>query len=400
MSLRTPAILPASVPATIAPAELPSAVKQVSVVLPCLNEERTIGACITKALSTLETLGFDGEVLVCDNGSTDGSAAAAAAAGARVVSEVRRGYGIALRHGIEAAQGEYVLMADSDDTYDLSQIGDFIRPLQAGADFVMGNRFGGRIHAGAMPVLNHYLGNPVLTLLLKVLFGSPFSDAQCGMRAFRRDAYHAMQLRTVGMEFASEMVISALRLGLRTAQVPIDYYPRHTYSKLRPWRDGLRHVRFIAAFCPLRLFQVPALLAGLAGLVLLFLPPATATNGDFAGHQVLGWLMLISAFQLALAGVVSKTYALLRGFEHSHRELEWFYEHFALDRGVLAGLVIGVGSIVLLTNHWPGTLESSFKLLGSALFAMASEAVFSSFTLSLLGVRIANDEPPDAAADA
>ncbi len=399
MSLRVPVITTPTTPAGAAPVEHHGAFKQVSVVLPCLNEEQTIGTCVTKALSTLETLGLNGEVLVCDNGSTDGSATVAAGAGARVVSEARQGYGIALRHGIDAAHGEFVVMADSDDTYDLSQIGAFIRPLQTGADFVMGNRFGGHIHAGAMPVLNHYLGNPVLTLLLQVVFGSPFSDAQCGMRAFRRDVYHAMQLRTVGMEFASEMVIQALRLGLRTAQVPIDYYPRRTDSKLRPWRDGLRHVRFIAAFCPLRLFQIPALLAGLAGLMLLFLPPATATGSEFAGHQVLGWLMLISAFQLALTGVVAKTYALLRGFEHSHKELEWFYEHFALDRGVLAGLLVGVGSIVLLTNHWPGTLESSLRLLGSALFAMASEAIFSSFTLSLLGVRIASDEPPDAAAD-
>ena len=218
---------------------------EVSVVMPCLNEQATIGACIEKAHRTLKNLCISGEIVVADNGSTDNSVAIAQSLGAQVVHQPCRGYGAAYQTGIAAAQGKSIVIGDSDDTYDFSELNRFILPLRQGYDLVMGSRFKGEIRPGAMPWLHRYVGNPFLTGMLNLLFKAGVSDAHCGMRAFTREAYEQMKLKTPGMEFASEMVIKAVQAGLRIAEVPITYYPRKGESKLHSFRDGWRHLRFM-----------------------------------------------------------------------------------------------------------------------------------------------------------
>jgi len=218
---------------------------EISIVMPCLNEAETVGACIMKAKQALKKMDENGEIIVADNGSTDGSDLIAESLGAKVVRQPVKGYGSACRAGIEAAQGKYIVCADSDDTYDLSEIPSFIKPLNNGFDLVMGTRLKGKIVKGAMPWLHRYIGNPLLTGILNILFKAGVSDAHCGMRAVTSDAYEKMRLSTTGMEFASEMVIKAAKLKLKLAEVPITYYPRKGNSKLHPFRDGWRHLKFM-----------------------------------------------------------------------------------------------------------------------------------------------------------
>ena len=217
----------------------------VSVVMPCLNEAQTVGVCVQKARRAIKQLGISGEVVVADNGSTDGSPSIAEREGARVVHQPIRGYGAAYQAGINAAQGKFILIGDSDDTYDFGEIYRFLQPLREGYDLVMGSRLKGEIHPGAMPWLHRYIGVPVLTGILNLLFKSGVSDAHCGMRAFTRDAYEKLGLQTTGMEFASEMVIKAAKAGLQMTEVPITYFPRQGKSKLHSFRDGWRHLRFM-----------------------------------------------------------------------------------------------------------------------------------------------------------
>ena len=218
----------------------------VSVVMPCLNEEKTLGTCIEKAQRTLNTLGFKSEVVIADNGSTDSSIDIAEQLGARVVHQNIRGYGAAYLAGFAAAQGHYIIMGDSDDTYDFTDLERFITPLQNdGYDFVIGNRFKGEILPRAMPWVRRYIGNPILSGMLRLLWGTYISDSHCGMRAFTQDAYKKMNLKTTGMEFASEMVIKALQAELKILEIPITYHPRGGESKLNEIRDGLRHIRFM-----------------------------------------------------------------------------------------------------------------------------------------------------------
>lgn len=218
---------------------------EVSVVMPCLNEEETLGTCIEKAQNTLKSLNIQGEVVVADNGSTDTSIEIAERLGARVVHQSTRGYGAAYLAGFAAAQGQYIIMGDSDDTYDFTDLERFITPLQDGYDFVIGNRFKGKILPGAMPWANRYIGNPILSGMLRVFFGTYISDSHCGMRAFTIDAYKRMDLKTTGMEFASEMVIKAVQTELKILEIPITYHPRGGESKLNAVRDAWRHIRFM-----------------------------------------------------------------------------------------------------------------------------------------------------------
>ncbi|MBI1923313.1 glycosyltransferase [Candidatus Poribacteria bacterium] len=220
----------------------------VSVIMPCLNEEATIGVCIQKVWRAFKTHHINGEVIVADNGSTDASVAIAQSLGARAVHQPCRGYGAAYQAGIAAARGKSIIIGDSDDTYDFSEIDRFLQPLGKGYHFVIGSRFRGEIRPGAMPWLHRYIGNPLLTGMLNLLFKAGVSDAHCGMRAFTREAYEKMTLKTTGMEFASEMVVKAAKVGLRIAEVPITYYPRKGESKLHPFRDAWRHLRFLLLF--------------------------------------------------------------------------------------------------------------------------------------------------------
>ena len=221
---------------------------KVSVVMPCLNEEETLGTCIEKAQNTLKALDIQGEVVVADNGSTDSSVEIAERLGARVVHQTQRGYGAAYLAGLAAAQGHYIIMGDSDDTYDFTDLERFLTPLSEGYDLVMGNRFKGEILPGAMPWAHRYIGNPILSGILRILFRTPISDSHCGMRSLTADAYKRMKLQTPGMEFASEMVIKAEQVGLKIHEIPITYHPRGGVSKLNSVRDAIRHLRFMLKY--------------------------------------------------------------------------------------------------------------------------------------------------------
>ena len=243
------------------PSDLDQAIQpiEVSVVLPCLNERETVGICVAKAVAALESSGIKGEVIVADNGSTDGSQELAQSAGARVVHVQHRGYGNALRGGIQAARGTYVLMADSDDSYDFAHIPRFVEQLRKGSELVMGNRFRGGIEKGAMPPLHRYLGNPVLTAIGRLFFRSPCKDFHCGIRAFRKLSYERMDIRSTGMEFASEIVVKASLLRMKVSEVPTTLSPdgRSHPPHLRTWHDGWRHLRFLLMIARVGFFSIP-----------------------------------------------------------------------------------------------------------------------------------------------
>ena len=243
---------------------------ELSVVMPCLDEAATVGICVKKAIDALERHGIRGEVIVADNGSTDGSQQIARDFGARVVPVERRGYGSALQAGIAAARGQFVLMGDADDTYDFSQLDEFVAKLREGYDLVMGNRFQGKILPGAMPALHRYLGNPVLTGLGRLFFKSPVGDFHCGLRAFRKEEIEQLELRTLGMEFASEMIVKATAFGLRVTEIPTTLAPdrRDRAPHLRTWRDGWRHLRFLLLYSPRWLFLYPGIALFALGIAL------------------------------------------------------------------------------------------------------------------------------------
>src|SRR3954470_4446052 len=275
----------------------------VSVVIPCLNEAENIEACVKSALEALETSGILGEVLVADNAPGDGSADLAAAVGARVIHEPRRGYGSAYLAGFRAARGRYIVMADADLTYDFAEIPRFVEHLDAGAELVMGDRMD-NIHPGAMPWLHRYVGNPVLTWILNLFFRTGVNDAHCGMRALRRDILPLLDLRTTGMEFASEMVIRASKEHLRISEVPIEYHPRGGESKLASFRDGWRHLRFLLVHSPKHLFIIPgSVLAALGSVIVLFVGAGIDFFGRAWGiHTLIGGvlLMIVGTQMLAL----------------------------------------------------------------------------------------------------
>ena len=256
--------------------------------MPCLNEAQTVGVCVQKARRAIKQLGISGEVVVADNGSTDGSPSIAEREGARVVHQPIRGYGAAYLAGIAAARGKFIVIGDSDNTYDFGEIPRFLQPLRESADLVMGSRFKGEIKPGAMPWLHRYIGNPTLTGILNLLFRAGVSDAHCGMRAFTKDAYEKLGLQTTGMEFASEMVIKAAKVGLKITEVPITYYPRKGESKLHSFRDGWRHLRFMLMLSPTYLFLLPGALLFLIGLLgTIALLPFYRETAEKSCHRVL-----------------------------------------------------------------------------------------------------------------
>ena len=267
----------------------------VSVVIPCMNEEEAVGHVVDQALEGIRRSGRSGEVIVVDNGSTDRSAEIAEAHGATVVTEPRAGYGSAYLAGLDKAQGEYVVMGDADGTYPLAQLGPFVDRLERGDDLVIGSRFDGEIHDGAMPWANRYIGNPILTGMLNLMFGVKVSDAHCGMRAVRRSALQVLDLHSTGMEFASEMVFKAYRRGLTVSEIPIDYYPRTGESKLNRVGDAWRHVRFMLLYSPSWLYLVPGgilLLLGLLGMLVLATGPVDVFGRTWQIHTMLGFVAL------------------------------------------------------------------------------------------------------------
>lgn len=372
----------------------------VSVVMPCLNEEETLGTCIQKAQNTLEELGIQGEVVVADNGSTDASVAIAENLGARVVHQPLRGYGAAYLAGIAAAKGQYIVMGDSDDTYDFTDLERFITPLRDGCDFVIGNRLKGEILPGAMPGLHRYLGNPVLSGILNLLFRSGVSDAHCGMRSFTREAYQQMELQTTGMEFASEMVIKAIKTDLKIKEIPITYYPRKGESKLNSFRDGWRHLRFMLMLSPTYLFLIPGILLfllGFVGTVALLPGPLQIGSRAYDIHvMVLACLLCLLGYQVLLLGLSARTLSDTRGFFRSDPLIQCVYRHFTLEKGLLLGCVIfAVGFLIdgWIVYGWVKSGFGELQKVRAALFALlmmilGTQTIFSAFFVSMLGIPI------------
>jgi glycosyltransferase involved in cell wall biosynthesis len=377
---------------------------ELSVVMPCLNEARTVGACVEKALRSLRELGVRGEVVVADNGSTDGSQALARAHGARVVHAERRGYGAALQAGIAAARGRYVVMGDADDSYDFGagSLRPFLERLRAGDELVMGNRFKGGIMPGAMPRLHRYLGNPVLSGLLNLFFRTPAGDAHCGLRAFRRDSCLRLGLSSPGMEFASEMVVKAALAGQRMSEVPTVLRPdgRDRRPHLRSFRDGWRHLRFLLLFCPLWLYLVPA--AALLGGGLAIMTWLTAAPGT-AGALALELLVLLAAALGVLVGYQTLwlwAYARIYGWTTGVLPRATFpaevFRRFNLERGLLAGAALtltGLGIYGWLLRGWyantlypAGLGPVRSALWGLTLMVLGVQTIYGSFFLSMMGL--------------
>jgi len=372
---------------------------EVSVVMPCLNEEATIGICIQKAKMALKKMGVPGELIIADNGSTDASVEIAQSLGAEVVHQPIRGYGAAYLAGIETAKGKYIVIGDSDDTYDFSEIEKFVQPLREGYELVMGSRFSGEILPGAMPWLHQYIGNPVLTGILNILFKANVTDAHCGMRAFTQEAYDKMNLKTTGMEFASEIVIKAAKAGLKITEVPITYYPRKGESKLNSFRDGWRHLRFMLLLSPTHLFFIPGILLFLIGLIgtLLLLPgPLKIAGRAYDVHvMTVTSLLALLGFQVILLGLYARTYAIVSGLEKRDRLIEWMWKHFSLEKGLLLGAAsFALGFIVdawillkWIRSGFGALSEVRTALFALLLMALGAQTIFSSFFLSILGIR-------------
>lgn len=377
---------------------------EVSVVLPCLNEHETVGICVSKAIATLKEACLSGEVIVADNGSTDGSIEIAEAAGARVVHVEQRGYGNALKGGIQAAQGVYVLMADSDDSYDFGHIPRFIEQLRNGSDLVMGNRFDGGIDEGAMPFLHRYLGNPALTALGRLFFRSPCRDFHCGLRAFRQDSYAQMDIRSTGMEFASEMVVKASLLRMQISEVPTTLSPdgRSRPPHLRTWHDGWRHLRFLLMYSPRWLFLYPGIASILLGLAVCFwLMPGPRHFGSTVldvHTLVYAFGSMLVGFQLLAFAVFTKIFAVTEGLLPEDPRLNRLFRFLKLETGLVAGallVVFGIiGSFFALStwargNFGPLNSESMLRIVLPSVFALTlgAQVIFSSFFLSILGLR-------------
>ncbi|MBW6397364.1 glycosyltransferase family 2 protein [Roseomonas sp. HJA6] len=376
---------------------------ELTILMPCLNEAETLGTCVRKAMGYLARSGIAGEVLVADNGSTDGSQAIAEGLGARVVAVPARGYGAALIAGIAAARGRFVIMGDSDDSYDFTDLDAFVAKLRDGYALVMGNRFRGGIRPGAMPALHRYLGNPVLSTIGRVFFGAPVRDFHCGLRGFDRDAIRALDLRAPGMEFASEMVVKATVQGLRITEVPTTLSPdgRSRPPHLRSWRDGWRHLRFLLVFCPRWLFLYPGgalFLAGLVATALLLPGPLHVGSVTFDVHTLLyGAGAVIMGFQAVQFWAFAQLYGAQQGVVPEEKRLTALLARFGLEPAlivagllVLAGLGLGVAAVALWGAQRFGPLEG----MGAMRMAIASvtsmvlglQMAFGAFFVALLGM--------------
>ena len=375
-----------------------------SIVMPCLNEAETLATCIQKAQRSLAENHVAGEIIIADNGSTDGSQEIAAQLGARVVDVTAKGYGNALMGGISAAQGKYIIMGDADDSYDFSTLGPFIDQLRAGNDLVMGNRFRGGIKPGAMPPLHRYLGNPVLTTIGRLFFHSPCGDFHCGLRGFSKEAVLNLELQTTGMEFASEMVVKATLQRLRIAEVPttLSADGRTRAPHLRSWRDGWRHLRFLLLYSPRWLFLFPGAMLMLLGLLtMLWLLPQTRVIAGvtFDVHTLLyAAAAIIIGFQAILFAVFTKVFAISEGLLPEDRRLESLFRYVTLELGLLVALIlIGVGLAGTAYAYWFwdrlsfGNLDPAWTMRivipAVTSLTLGFQTLFSSFFLSILGLK-------------
>ncbi|HWG44483.1 MAG TPA: glycosyltransferase family 2 protein [Gemmataceae bacterium] len=364
---------------------------ELSVVMPCLNEARTVGRCVEKALRTMRELGIAGEVVVSDNGSTDDSVTLAEQAGARVVHQPLKGYGNALRKGFAEARGRYIIMGDCDDSYDFTDLKRFVDRLRAGADLVMGNRFAGEIKPGAMPWLHRWIGNPILTRFLNLLFRTGVGDTHCGLRGFRKDAVQRMNLHMPGMELASEMVIKSARAGQRIEEVPITLWPdgRDRPPHLRSFRDGWRHLRFMLMCCPTFLFLLPGLTLLLLGLIAI---PAVVLAGYGVFTTIFGPNFMYTASLASITGAHVVAFGLLAKL-YAHQvdpvfrdpRIESLARLFSVERGLLLGVDLILAALALglpVVTHWWSTSAVPVPgqwIFAGTLFMLGLEAVFVSF---------------------
>jgi glycosyltransferase involved in cell wall biosynthesis len=393
--------------ALIDPADLPGARSgpcELTILMPCLNEAETLAACIAKATSFLERSGMHGEVLVADNGSTDGSQAIAVAAGARVEAIAAKGYGSALLGGIRAARGRYVIMGDSDESYDFSDLDAFVGKLREGYALVMGNRFKGGIRPGAMPPLHRYVGNPVLTTVGRIFFRSPCGDFHCGLRGFDRAAILDLDLQSPGMEFASEMVVKATVHNLRITEVPTTLSPdgRSRAPHLRSWRDGWRHLRFLLLFSPRWLFLYPGLglmALGVASMAWLLPEPRMVGRITLDIHTLFyASLAVVVGFHSALFYLFARLYGMREGLVPPDERFLRMTGALTLEAGLLAGLIlllVGVGLAVVALSAWSqaafGVLspESAMRLVipSGTCVLLAFQTAYGAFFLSVLEIR-------------
>ena len=373
--------------------------------MPCLNEVETLAACIAEAREAISKGGYTAEIIVADNGSTDGSQLVARELGAKVVDVQRKGYGSALIGGIDAAKGRFVVMGDADASYDFAAIAPLIAKLRDGYDLVVGNRFLGGIEPGAMPWSHRWLGNPVLSSINKMFFHAPVGDTHCGLRAFTKGAYDKMRLRATGMEFASEMVIKASLKGMRITEVPVVLRPdgRSRPPHLRTWRDGWRHLRFMLLFSPRWLFLFPGLTLLVVGLglsALLVAGPLRVGGVRLDIHTMLvaGFLALVG-YQLVLFAIFTKMFAIREGFHPPHPALQTLLRYITLEVGLLAGALMALGglvALVLAVTSWQsvgfGNLNPSTTMRevipAVVLLSLGTQTIFASFFISILSIDL------------
>jgi glycosyltransferase involved in cell wall biosynthesis len=372
----------------------------VSVVMPCLNEAETVGDCVQAALTALDRARIRGEIIVVDNGSTDGSALAAERAGARVFHERRRGYGAAYLRGFEEADGRYIVMGDSDGTYDFSEVARFVEPLfRDEADVVMGSRFKGTIQPGAMSWSHRWIGNPILSAMLRVMFRTRVSDSHTGMRAFTREAYEKMAPSSLGMEFASELVVNALREELRIHELPINYGVRAGESKLNSFRDAWRHMRFMLLYAPSWLFLFPGLvLVSLGVLITLYLGggPKQVFGREWDFHVLLmGALAANLGYNLVLFDLFAKTFAVGARLMRAPAWLRRFLSAFSLEKGIVAGALIFLAGAAIeakIVMDWLLAGQNELMavrgiVIGMSAMLAGAQTTFASFLVSLMLIR-------------
>jgi hypothetical protein len=390
MALGTAAVRP--IPAGLGDQTADATAPSVSIVMPCLNEEETVGTCVEKAMSWLARTGTSGEVLVVDNGSTDRSAEIASAAGARVIQERRRGYGQAYLRGFSEARGDYIVMGDADDTYDFSNLDPLIAPLADGADMVLGNRFSGGIASGAMPWAHRYLGSPIINAVIRLFFGTRIGDSQSGLRAFRKSAAERLGLRSTGMEMASEMIVSASRAGFNIVEVPAPYAVRRGESKLNSVRDGWRHLRYLLLAAPDFLFTLPGaalIVLGTIATAITLAGPDGIQIGPLAWRPVFaGSILLAIGVNALLFGVIAKLFGVSRGLlaeDHwSRLYRRWFKLEVVL---AIAALLFLTGFLVELTLFGAWTTNAvqvdglQLAALAQTLMIVGAELGFGAFLL-------------------
>ena len=390
---------------------------ELTILMPCLNEAQTLATCIGKAQAFLERAQVGGEIVVADNGSTDGSVAIAHRMGARVVPVPVRGYGAALIAGIQAAQGRFIVMGDSDDSYDFANLDPFLDALREGAELVVGNRFLGGIEPGAMPRLHRWLGNPVLSGLGRLMYCQTIGDFHCGLRGFEREAMRRLDLQCTGMEFASEMVLKASLTGLRICEVPTTLRPdgRDRAPHLRSWRDGWRHLRLLLLFSPGWLFMAPGLmllLLGVFGQLALLPGPLTIRSMGLDVHTLLYCSgATILGLQLVLFGGLAKVFAVGQGVLPRSRSIELFLELVPVEAGLIGGALMVAGGLVLTLSSFAawdatkwGPLNPSIGMRSVipavTLLVMGSQVIFASMFVGVLGLRRHAPNAPPAAPDA